>query len=125
MKKKLTMIILFLLIATSLLVGCSKNIQENTQNLPTNNQPTTTGAKTISVSIIGFQFNPSTIEINKGDTVIWTNEDSAPHTVTSAGFFDSGNMVKGQTYIRTFNEAGTFDYICTYHPSMLGKVVVT
>jgi len=47
-----------------------------------------------SVSIQGFAFNPATLTIKAGTTVTWTNEDSAPHTITSAGFFDSGTIGK-------------------------------
>ncbi len=77
-----------------------------------------------SVEIKGFAFNPATITVAKGTTVTWTNKDSAAHTVTGSGF-DSGSLSKGQTFSYTFNEAGTFDYICTIHPSMKGKVIVT
>jgi plastocyanin len=75
------------------------------------------------VSIEGFQFTPSVITVNKGDTVTWVNQDPVAHTVTGSGF-DSGNMAKGVSYKHTFNDAGTFDYRCSYHPSMRGQVIV-
>jgi plastocyanin len=80
-----------------------------------------------AVTIQNFAFNPVTITISKGQTVTWTNMDSAPHTVTSTtGYFDSGPISQGQTFSHTFNTAGTFEYSCTIHPSIPhGTVIVT
>ncbi len=55
--------------------------------------------------------------------ITWTNRDSAPHTITGDNF-DSGSISQGSTFSQTFKDAGTFDYVCTIHPSMKGKVVV-
>lgn len=82
-----------------------------------------TAPKTINVSIKNFAFNPPTITINPGDTVTWTNEDSVAHTATGDDF-DTGHLEKGQSGSYTFQSAGTFDYICTIHPSMKGQVIV-
>jgi plastocyanin len=84
------------------------------------NQP---GPSEKVVIIKDFVFLPAEIIISKGETVTWINQDSAPHTATGSGF-DSGYMGMGATFKFTFNEAGTFDYICTYHPYMKGKVIV-
>lgn len=88
---------------------------------------TTPAASGTTVDIKNFAFNPATITISKGQTVTWTNMDSAPHTVTSTtGVFDSKSIEPGQTFSYTFNDAGTFEYSCTNHPSMQhGKVIVT
>ncbi len=77
-----------------------------------------------NVNIENFAYNPATITVPKGTTVTWTQLDSAPHTVTGDGF-DSGNLNKGKTFTRTFNETGTFSYHCSNHQSMSGKVIVT
>lgn len=79
--------------------------------------------QTNTVEIIGFEFNPEIITVSKGTTVTWTNRDIAVHTVTGTGF-DSGNLQQGETFSYTFNEAGLFNYICTIHPYMKGKVIV-
>ena len=79
-----------------------------------------------AVAIRQFAFTPQDITIHVGDTVVWTNEDATPHSVVAkAGGFKSPKLVKGATYSQTFSAAGTFDYFCGFHPSMLGKVVVT
>lgn len=75
------------------------------------------------VTIKNFAFSPKEITINVGDTVTWTNQDSVTHTTTGS-IWDSGNLGNGQTYSKTFDKAGTYDYICTIHPNMKGKVIV-
>ncbi len=87
-----------------------------------------TTAAANSVEIKGFAFNQATITVAKGTTVTWTNDDSAPHTVTTTNApvdFDSGTMNKGDTFSQTFDTAGTYEYYCSIHPSMKGKVIVT
>ncbi|MFI9723113.1 cupredoxin family copper-binding protein [Streptomyces sp. NPDC052396] len=87
--------------------------------------PTTPSAPAAAnrVTIAGFAFSPSTLTVSKGTTVTWTNNDSAPHTVTGSGL-NSPTLSRGATYSFKFNSTGTFSYICTIHPSMHGTVVV-
>ncbi|MFO7966155.1 MAG: PQQ-dependent sugar dehydrogenase [Archaeoglobaceae archaeon] len=78
------------------------------------------------VMIQGFAFSPSSITVPAGMEVVWENQDGTTHTVTSRdGVFDSGNIADGETYSYTFDEAGTYEYYCTIHPSMEGVVEVT
>ena len=80
-----------------------------------------------SVTIRGFSFNPGTITIKTGETVVWTNNDGAPHTVTATSgpeMFDSGTLSKGQTFSQTFTTPGTYEYKCSIHPSMQGTIIV-
>ena len=73
---------------------------------------------------------PSKIAVEKGSSVTWINEDSAFHSVTSGvydeptGLFDSGYMDPYQTFSYVFDTSGTYDYYCTLHPWMEGKVIV-
>lgn len=76
-----------------------------------------------AVTIVDFAFEPASVTIPQGSTVTWTNAGSAPHTVTGS-FGDSGTLASGQAYSHTFTEAGTFDYVCQFHPQMTGQVVV-
>ncbi len=80
-----------------------------------------------AVTIQNFAFNPITTTISTGQTVTWTNMDSVPHTITSTtGVFSSGPISPGKTFSYTFNNAGTYEYSCTIHPTMQhGKVTVT
>jgi len=76
-------------------------------------------------------FIPSSVKINVGDTVSWSNDDTAAHTVTSGkpatgpdGNFDSSLLMVGKTFDVTFDNSGSYDYFCMVHPWMVGKVVV-
>ena len=78
-----------------------------------------------TVAITDFEFTPATIEIEPGDTVTWRNDGPTDHTATSEdGVWDTGILAKGESGSHTFEEPGTFSYICTPHPFMKGKVVV-
>lgn len=84
-------------------------------------------AATVNVSIVNFAYQPDSINIQIGDTVIWTNNGGAIHTVTSdggSGPLDSGDIASGNTYSHTFSAAGTYNYHCTHHPSMTASVTV-
>ena len=112
--------------------GCGSTSSASTTT-PT---PASTTSAT-NVTIQNFAFTPQTLTVKVGTTVTWTNNDSAPHTVTSAssmstsatrtGLFDSGTLNPGQTFSFTFAKPGTYFYECTIHfamPSMHAKVVV-
>jgi plastocyanin len=86
--------------------------------------PSPARGATHSIEIGDGFFSPATLTVAVGDTVTWTNVDDSPHTV-SAGTFDSGNLDEGQTFSFTFTEAGTFDYVCSYHDEMTASITVT
>jgi len=72
-------------------------------------------------------FSPRTITVVIGvnNTVVWTNLDSAEHTVTATdSSFNSGFIQPGQTYTHTFTTPGTYTYYCEIHPWMKGTVIV-
>lgn len=80
----------------------------------------------VTIAIKNFAFEPDSVTIKVGAKVTWTNEDYVSHTVTSEeGVFDSGTLGNGETFSYTFEEAGTYEYICTIHPSMKGEIIVT
>jgi len=83
-----------------------------------------------AVSMKDIKFKPASLNVAKGTTVTWTNDDSVDHDVTKTGGagpkFSSGtgNMAKGDTYKHTFDTAGKVEYVCTVHPNMTGSVTV-
>jgi amicyanin len=87
---------------------------------------TSAGSKAYSIDISNFAFSDTVLTIKKGDTVTWTNKDSAPHTVTSDSGreLDSPRMSQSETYSHTFNTAGIFNYHCAVHPDMTAKIIV-
>jgi len=77
-------------------------------------------------------FIPSMVTIDIGGEVIWENNDTAAHTITSgtavegpSGVFDSSLVMAGSSFSHTFDAAGTFDYFCMVHPWMAGTVMVS
>ncbi|NIP62722.1 MAG: hypothetical protein GWN01_06340 [Nitrosopumilaceae archaeon] len=98
--------------------------------------------KTVNVSIPSGSSTPGCEETNecyipadttvpKGSTVVWTNDDTAAHTVTAgtaqsgpSGGFDSSLISAGSTFEHTFDQTGSFDYFCVVHPWMTGSVTV-
>lgn len=84
----------------------------------------TGGGGSASVTIKDFAFSPASLDVAVGETVTWTNEDSAPHTVTGDDGIDSGNLALGKSFTHTFKSAGTFSYRCSIHPDMTGAVTV-
>jgi plastocyanin len=81
------------------------------------------------IDISGFAFKTATLDVTKGTTVTWSNKDNTTHHVTSGtsptsdGTFD-GAVAAGGTFSFTFNDAGTFKYFCSIHPSMTGTITV-
>lgn len=75
------------------------------------------------ISIVDFAFNPEIVKIKQGSTVVWENKDALPHTVTGDSF-DSGKLNSGDKWSKKFDQKGTFDYHCSYHPSMQSTVIV-
>ena len=89
--------------------------------------PQTTGSASGfgTVTISDFRFEPTTLNVTVGTTVRWTNGDGAPHTATAKdGRFDTGRLDKGDSGVITFKTPGIFEYKCSFHPSMEGRVVV-
>ncbi|MBI4295121.1 MAG: cupredoxin family copper-binding protein [Chloroflexi bacterium] len=87
--------------------------------------PPTPAPSAQQVSIEGFAFSPQTITVARGTTVVLTNKDAVPHTVTSDdSVFDSGSLAQGATYSYIFDQSGTFTYYCAFHPYMKGTVIV-
>jgi plastocyanin len=77
----------------------------------------------VIIEISQYAFNPDTLTVTKGTKVKWINKDSVSHTVTGTGF-DSGSLSNGESFEYLFNTAGTFDYVCSIHASMKGKIIV-
>ena len=78
-----------------------------------------------SVTIDNFSFAPSTLTVKAGTNVTWTNRDDMPHTVVSTDkSFASRALDTDEAFTHTFGSPGTFDYFCSIHPRMTGRVVV-
>jgi plastocyanin len=80
--------------------------------------------KTHIVLIQGSAFVPNRLEIARGDTVIWKNEDVVPHTATGKNNFDSKELGPRRSWSYVANRKGIYPFMCTYHPTMQGELVV-
>lgn len=77
------------------------------------------------VAIQGMAFSPAELTVAVGDTVVFTNQDGAPHSGTANDTsFDTGILSKGESGTTTLTKAGTLDYFCVVHPMMKGKIIV-
>ena len=129
---------------TSSTVAFAQNVTNTTAKNSTNATTSTTPDK-VQVSIVpgasvltDDAYSPNPVEVTVGQTVVWTNDDTAFHTVTSGSvgaadagkLFDSGLagpnalISKGKTFEHTFDTAGEYPYFCTLHPAMVGTVIV-
>ena len=125
MKRTIASMLILALLALGLIIaaGCSNSGKNGGTGDGTTPGGTTGGSGT-SVTIKDFAFSPASLEVAVGASVTWTNEDSAPHTVTGDDGIDSGNLAQGKSYSHAFKTAGTYAYRCSIHPSMTGTVTV-
>jgi len=145
MKKSLIIGIIIVVIIVAVIIGYVLIKPSNTntatnQNAPTSgnsagsettnpNPPTgnSNSPKTVTIEISNFAFNPASVTINKGDSVVWLNKDTMAHTVTSdSGSSELGSspITSGQTYTHTFDTTGSFNYHCSIHTSMKATITV-
>jgi len=141
MKNILKVITLLLIVAAVVSVaGCAgKQTANNTTTTTTNttsnpapasvntNTPTSAPVSqnplTYTINIQNNAFNPSSVQIAVGGTVKWVNMDSVKHE-PKGRVFDSGPLGQNGTFEYTFKSAGTYNYQCAIHPSMLGTIKV-
>jgi amicyanin len=82
-------------------------------------------AEDATVKIDNFTFAPPSLTVKAGMTVIWRNEDDIPHTVASSTrVFKSKALDTDDNFSFTFTEPGSYEYFCSLHPHMTGKIVV-
>jgi plastocyanin len=78
-----------------------------------------------SVSMDHNTFIPGEITVAPGTTVTWVNNETMPHTVVNPNQgFRSKFLVKDAKFSFTFTTPGDYDYLCSIHPNMKGKVIV-
>jgi plastocyanin len=104
------------LLAAALLAACSADRVDPADATP---------VKTSEVVAKDNRFDPVAVEVPAGATVTWRFEDgSVPHDVTGEGW-KSGDPQSEGTFRHAFDRPGTYDYRCTLHGGMEGRVVVT
>lgn len=93
---------------------------------PPDPQPTPEAPGQVTVTIADFAYAPDPIQVAVGGSVTWTNEDTTAHTATvSGGGPNTGAISRGASATLVFDRAGTYTYVCQFHPgSMTGTVTV-
>lgn len=101
--------------------------QSKVQQISTAQPAATNAVATNAVSIQNYAFSPQVITVQKGRTVIWTNNDSTAHTITfdDAAIPNSGPLNMGAGFSLAFDHAGTFTYHSMAYPDVTGTVIVT
>ena len=109
----------FIFAAISLLASLAGLRAESKQQNAGENQATA------AVNIDNFSFGPAALKVAVGTNVKWTNKDDIPHTVVSTDrLFKSHALDTDDAFSYKFTKAGTYEYFCSLHPKMTGKVVV-
>ncbi len=113
------------LIVLLLSLGACRQAEPTVTPAPSLAAPGVAGVTQATVSVSDMTFQPHTLVVATGAAVTWQNDDAVAHTVTSGeGWFSSGQLASGQTFVHSFDQPGTFRYACINHPSMEGVVVV-
>ncbi len=112
---------LFIVIAAVLVLGagCANQPAKESAN-PAVNQPV---GNSSTIEIKNFAFSPAVLTVQSGATIVWSNQDGAPHTIKS-NLFESPRLSQGQTFEYKFDQPGIVEYSCGLHPSMKGKIIV-
>ncbi len=110
----------------SLLGLSAVNYMEHGHTLAITDMPLISEMASNQVIIDNFSFTPQVLTVSPGTKVTWTNRDEVPHTVTSTDkrFTSSKVLDTDGAFSNAFNEKGIFDYYCTVHPHMTGKIIV-
>jgi plastocyanin len=78
-----------------------------------------------TVLIEGTSFTPKTLTVHRGDTIVWTNKDPFPHTVTARDRqFDSRILAEDHSWKYTARKRGKFPYFCLLHQTMTAVLIV-
>jgi plastocyanin len=112
----------------ALAVACGSSYSAGTTSPSGTTAGTTTPAADVTITINGMagsnSYSPDPASVKVGQTVSWRNADSIAHTATGTGF-DTGSIAAGATSKPIlFSSAGSIQYHCTFHPSMVGSLNV-
>jgi len=78
-----------------------------------------------TIVLENFHFAPASLTIAAGTTVTWENLDEESHTVVSPdGLFRSSGLERSDKFSFTFDKAGTYRFVCSIHPQMIGTIIV-
>ena len=120
--KRRILLLLAAILAVATIVIASTACSSTTTTASEEDAP----AIAMTVHVKDGEFDPRDIEIEAGGTVMWINDDIAPHDLhfLAPNKLYSGVVRPGKAWIHTFAAAGNYDYYCDFHNTMKGVVVV-
>lgn len=78
-----------------------------------------------TVVIEGTRFQPESLTVKAGDTIVWVNKDLFPHTATASNStFNSQVIAAGASWKYVAKKKGEFAYVCVFHPTMKAALLV-
>jgi plastocyanin len=102
--------------------GMMNGMMDRAGNSP--QTPVANSQPEVSVEIRDFEYFPRDLTVDAGAKVTWTNRDSAPHTATAKGSWDTGVLNQDESATLAFDSPGQYEYFCTIHPSMKATLSV-
>jgi plastocyanin len=128
MQRKLSLALATLVLLAALALIAAAGFQSHASA----GRPTNSGSapsKVVTVVIRKFKFEPAIVTVHAGETVEWKNDDIVPHTATANDeaqrpAFDSGSIQTGKAWRYVAQREGMYNYTCTFHPNMKGKLIV-
>jgi plastocyanin len=116
---KIGLLLSVFLLMGAIATGCSST------KAPSGSTEGTTAVAGPTITISGMSFGDP-ITVSPGATVAIENKDPAEHSVTSdpKGAFDTQVDGKTQKTFTAPTKPGEYAFICVYHPSMKGTLIV-
>jgi plastocyanin len=107
------------------LIGLASLLAATPATLSAGDTAVQAAAQAAAIQIDNFHYTPPSLVVAPGTTVTWTNADDSPHTVREKdGKFKSAALDTDDKFSQTFAEPGEYEYFCSIHPYMTGKIVV-
>lgn len=79
-----------------------------------------------AIGMNGLAYTTPHVEVAAGTIVTWTNNEDIEHDVLFIdGTPGSPLLAQGERWSTTFNQPGSYQYLCSRHPFMVGKITVT
>lgn len=118
-RRALPVLVAVLMVALLVTAGCSESGAATQDPIPGS------GGGDVMVEMVGSKFEPETVTVEAGGSITWVNLDSVSHNaVADDGSWKTEIFSEGGSVTLTFDTPGTYSYVCTLHPRMVGTVIV-
>lgn len=79
--------------------------------------------RSYQIAIRNFAYEPPSIMVAAGDTIVWQNVDFVPHTATASDrAWDSGALARDTVWRFVVTTSGKYSYYCVFHPNMQATI---